>query len=90
MIDFESVVTQERTEDAVLFFAGGNEGIGYPQLDRFFSRYKPTVHQTGEFINVINKLKESGAITFDSQMKVKKGPHWKEPDFVKQKKYGIE
>nr|WED70048.1 hypothetical protein PJ912_12415 [Pectobacterium colocasium] len=68
---------------------GGKNGISYPQLDGFFSRYRQEVHQTGEFLTTIENLIQEKVIVIDAKMTVIKGPNWKEPKFVTEKKYGI-
>lgn len=90
MIDFESLVKSESTEDVVLFFAGFKNGVGYPHLDRYFSDYKFSAISTGEFMQVFEKLRNAGCVAWGDKMAVIKGPNWKEPSFVTQKKYGIE
>jgi hypothetical protein len=89
MIDLDSLVKTESTADVILFLAGRKSGIGYPQLDRYFSNYKSSVIESGEFMQVFEGLRKNGSVAWGDKMLVTKGPNWKEPTFVTQKKYGI-
>jgi len=41
-------------------------------------------------LKLFEKLREAGIVEWGDKMLVKKGPNWKEPKFVTEKKYGIE
>lgn len=43
-----------------------------------------------ELISIVKKMRENGDISFNGKGGYKKGPNWKEPRFVTEKKYGIE
>jgi hypothetical protein len=90
MINFNELIANESVEDVIVFFAGSSKSIGYPEVDRFFSRYKPVVHQTGEFMNTFHALSSRGIVSMNEKMGLIKGPNWKAPAFMEQKKYGIE
>ena len=90
MIDFDAVVKHEEMKDVVLFLIGKkNEGMSHPSLDRFFNIHKASDKYDTyniQLIAVVQDLMGKGEIVSG----YKKGPNWKEPDFVTQKKYGIE
>ncbi|KGA33844.1 hypothetical protein KU74_10180 [Pectobacterium brasiliense] len=88
MIDFQTMFEKESVSDIVSFFAGSAKGIGYPQLDNFFVRYRFDVIGDGELLEVFDDLLKSGVVEWGEKMLVKKGPNWKEPQFVIEKKYG--
>ncbi|WBL71042.1 hypothetical protein [Serratia liquefaciens] len=90
MTDFKSMIEKENVNDVISFFAGLTNGIGYPQMDNFFVRYRFDVVGNGELLKVFEELREAGIVEWGDKMLVKKGPNWKAPKFVTEKKYGIE
>ncbi|BEN63498.1 hypothetical protein ACUZX0_01955 [Serratia marcescens] len=90
MIDLERLAKEEKISDVITFLVRNEGGFGYPQMDRFFSRHNFTVIGNGEFRRVFEQLRQNGVIEWGDKMLVKKGPNWKEPKFVTEKKYGIE
>lgn len=90
MIDLKMLFENEKVEDIIIFFAGFAKSIGYPSLDRYFVRYRFSAIETGEFMNAFHVLSDNGIVSLNEKMGVIKGPKWKEPAFVTQKKYGIE
>lgn len=90
MIDFERMVAEQTLVDIILFLVRNENGFGYPQMDRFFSRYKFSVIENGEFMKTFEQMRQKGVVEWGEKMLVKKGPNWKEPKFVREKKYGIE
>lgn len=90
MIDFERMVAEQMLVDIILFLVRNENGFGYPQMDRFFSRYKFSVIENGEFMKTFEQMRQKGVVEWGEKMLVKKGPNWKEPKFVTEKKYGIE
>ncbi|MCA6925615.1 hypothetical protein EXT66_07375 [Pectobacterium carotovorum subsp. carotovorum] len=89
MIDLKAIIEKESVSDIVSFFAGSTKGIGYPQLDNFFVRYRFDVISDGELLKVFDDLLKAGVVEWGEKMLVKKGPNWKEPKFVTEKKYGF-
>jgi len=79
----------ESVADVIAFLVSNEEGFGYPQMDRFFSRYNFAVTSDGEFMRVFEQIRQSGIVTWDEKMLVKKDPNWKTPPFMYMKKYGI-
>lgn len=90
MIDLERLAKEEKVSDVIAFLVRKEDGFGYPQMDRFFSRYNVTVVENGDFMRIFEKLRQDGIVEWGDKMIVKKGPNWKEPKFVTDKKYGIE
>ncbi|WP_261253286.1 hypothetical protein [Serratia entomophila] len=96
MIDFDEMVKNEDMADVILFLVSrGENGIAYPSMDRFFGRHKAAEKYESYNIKLIHetkKLEDNGQVfsarTYGSGCK--KGPNWKEPAFVTEKKYGIE
>lgn len=89
MIDFDRMAKDESVADVIAFLVSNEEGFGYPQMDRFFSRYNFAVISNGEFMRVFEQIRQSGIVTWDEKMLVKKGPNWKKPTFMSMKKYGV-
>lgn len=90
MIDFKSMVSEQNLVDIILFLVRKENGFGYPQMDRFFSRHKFSVIENGEFMRTFEQMRLKGEVELREKMLVVKGPNWKEPRFVTDKKYGIE
>ncbi|EDP2116841.1 hypothetical protein QN002_004265 [Salmonella enterica subsp. enterica serovar Muenchen] len=96
MIDFDAMVKNEDMADIILFLVNRNEnGIAYPSIDRFFGRHKAAEKYESyniKLIHEVRKLEESGQVLSSRIYGAgcKKGPNWKEPRFVTEKKYGIE
>lgn len=91
MIDFNSLVINEPIFDVAASLVGSSgEGLSYITLDRLYSRFKPEVHQTGEFRSAIRLLIDLQVLTMSKQMKLTRGINWKMPQCRKDKKYGFE
>lgn len=90
MTDFKSMIEKESVRDVVSFFAGLKSEIGYPQIDNFFVRYRFDVVSNGTLLKVFQELCKAGIVEWGDKMLVRKGPNWKAPKFVTEKKYGIE
>lgn len=90
MINFKDLFSNEPIGDVITFFAGLSRHIGYPEVDRYFTRYKSSSIENGEFMKTFQQLREAGIVALGDHMSVVKGPNWKEPMFVTQKRYGIE
>ncbi|WP_233966998.1 hypothetical protein [Pectobacterium polaris] len=89
MIDLKAIIEKESVSDVVSFFAGSTKGISYLRLDNFFVRYRFDVISDGELLKVFDDLLKAGVVEWGEKMLVKKGPNWKEPKFVIEKKYGF-
>ncbi|WP_241649596.1 hypothetical protein [Rosenbergiella collisarenosi] len=90
MIDFKLMVEEQDIRDVISFLVKNVNGYGYPQMDRFFCRHKFSLVGDGVFMRVFAEMENKGEIQWGEKIVVKKGPNWKEPKFVTQKKYGIE
>lgn len=96
MIDYNLMVKNESMKDVILFLVSlGSNGIAYPSIDRFFGRHKAAEKYESYNIKLIEETKklECSGLIFSSKTYgsgYKKGPNWKEPKFVTEKKYGIE
>ncbi|MDF9722491.1 hypothetical protein P4S07_022245 [Serratia marcescens] len=94
MIDFDAMVKNESMTDVILYLVGrGENGIAYPSIDRFFGRHKAAEKYESYNIKLIHEtkhLEENGSVFSGKSYSFKKGPNWKEPAFVTEKKYGIE
>ncbi|CAI2502011.1 hypothetical protein D3C87_1480140 [compost metagenome] len=90
MIDLERLANEEKISDVIAFLVRREGGFGYQQMDRFFSRHNFSVIENGEFMRAFEQLRQNGVVMWGDKMLVKKGPNWKEPKFVTEKKYGIE
>jgi len=96
MIDFDTMVKNEDMADVILFLVSrGENGMAYPSIDRFFGRHN-AAEKYGSYniklIHEIKKLEISGQVFSDRSYGYgcRKGPDWKAPAFVTEKKYGIE
>ncbi|VDR24478.1 Uncharacterised protein [Raoultella terrigena] len=95
MIDFDLMVKNEEMGDVIVFLVGReDEGIAYPFIDRFFGRHKAAEKYGSYNIKLIEetRLLENDGLIYSAKTYgagYKKGPNWKEPKFVTEKKYGI-
>jgi len=87
MLDIESIIRNESVEDVLLYFA---LRTSYPSIDRMYVKYKFEVISSRELMLTHQRLIEEGKLLKTGKPLPEKGPNWKEPEFVKQKKYGIE
>jgi len=90
MVNFDEMVIHEDMKDVILFLIGRREqGMSHPSLDRFFNLHKADKKYESYNTKLISDTKiliSQGAIVSG----YKKGPNWKAPKFVTEKKYGIE
>jgi len=95
MIDFDAMVKNEGMADVILFLVSRSDnGVAYPFMDRFFGIHKAAEKYESYNIKLINETKrlEASGLVFSARTYgsgYKKGPNWKEPKFVTEKKYGI-
>ncbi|MCG7368078.1 immunity protein [Pantoea sp. ACRSH] len=87
MLDLEGIYKNESVEDVLLHFAPQTP---YPGIDRMYVRFKFDVIENGELLRTYQRLCKEGKLTETGKPLPEKGPNWKEPAFVTQKKYGIE
>ncbi|EHP4083735.1 immunity protein [Salmonella enterica] len=87
MLDLESIYKNESVEDVLLHFALHTP---YQTIDRMYVNYKFEVVANGELLKTHQKLFKEGKLKKTGKPLPEKGPNWKEPRFVTEKKYGIE
>ncbi|MGS3449062.1 immunity protein [Klebsiella electrica] len=87
MLDLESIYKNESVEDVLLHFALQTP---YPSIDRMYVNYKFEVIEHGELLRTHQRLFDEGKLKKTGRPLPEKGPNWKEPKFVTEKKYGIE
>ena len=80
----ERIFKNEPVEDVLTLFAL-NSGI--PSLDRMYGTYRPEVRDSGEFLATYQKLFDEGVLVRGPRGPALKGPNWKAPKFVFEKKY---
>lgn len=80
------IVKNESVED-ILTFLGPT--ADYTKLDKLFTYNRHDVISSGELSATYDELFRKGVLQ-DLNGQAVKGPNWKEPQFVTDKKYGIE
>ena len=85
-MDLTDIVKNESIEDVLTFLGPTSD---YRKLDRLYTYNRFEVVTNGELSSVYEKLFQNGVLQ-DLNGKVVKGPNWKVPAFVTEKKYGIE
>jgi len=86
MLDLEGIYKNESVEDVLLHFAPRTP---YPSIDRMYVNYKFEVVAHGELLKTHQRLITEGKLLKTGKPLPEKGPNWKEPKFVTEKKYGI-
>jgi len=86
MLDLEGIYKNESVEDVLLHFALRTP---YPSIDRMYVNYKFEVVAHGELLKTHQRLFTEGKLLKTGKPLPEKGPNWKEPKFVTEKKYGI-
>ncbi|GLW37965.1 hypothetical protein Pcaca04_19010 [Pectobacterium carotovorum subsp. carotovorum] len=86
MLDIESIYKNESVEDVLLHFSLRTP---YPNIDRMYVRYNFEVIAQGELLETHQRLLMEGKLKQTGGHLSEKGPNWKEPQFVTEKKYGI-
>lgn len=86
MLDLEGIYQNESVEDVLLHFALRTP---YPIIDRRYVHYNFGVIANGVLIRTYQRLIREGKLIENESTLPQKGPNWKEPKFVTEKKYGI-
>lgn len=86
MLDLKSIYQNESVEDVVLHFAPQTP---YHCIDRMYVNYKFEVIGKGLLLRTYMRLVREGMLIENEKPLPEKGPNWKEPAFVTEKKYGI-
>ncbi|ENQ6478398.1 immunity protein [Klebsiella pneumoniae] len=87
MLDLEGIYKNESVEDVLLFFA---PRTAYPTIDRMYVQYRFEIVEKALLYPAYAKLLKEGKLAEDEKGHTLKGPNWKKPKFVTEKKYGIE
>ncbi|WP_407322857.1 immunity protein [Klebsiella variicola] len=86
MLDLESIYKNVSVEDVLLYFSPITP---YPSIDRMYVRYNSDVVANGELLRTHDRLFKEGKLKHTGQPLPDKGPNWREPEFVKEKRYGV-
>ncbi|CAE1143746.1 hypothetical protein ACWA06_22325 [Serratia rhizosphaerae] len=90
MINFKKMFENEETQEIISFLSGRKDnGISHPQLDGYCTTYGNNYISNIELISLVRNMQEKGCISPNGKGGYKKGPNWKEPKFITEKKYGI-
>ncbi len=90
MVDFKAMFENEKIREIVLFLSGRKEdGVSHPQLDSYCTTYRYNRISNIELILLVKDMREKGDISSNDKGGYKKGPNWKAPKFVEEKKYGL-
>jgi hypothetical protein len=85
-----TIVLSEAPRDVILFLTKGDAGISYPRLDGLYSRNDwKNISNNLELLKLVEKMIVEGFI-IDVGGGLRKGPNWKEPAFITEKKYSFE
>jgi len=79
------IVKNESVEDVLTFLGPTSD---YTKLDKLFTYNRYDVISSGELSATYDELFRKGVLQ-DLNGQAVKGPNWKEPKFVTDKKYGI-
>jgi len=82
----EEIIKNESVSDVLRYFAPGRD---ISIIDRMYVSYKFEVISEGVLLSEYKKMFDNGELKYDSDKNVIKGPNWKEPAFITQKKYDI-
>lgn len=82
----EEIIKNESVSDVLRYFGPGRH---ISKIDRMYVSYKFEVISEGVLLSEYKKLFDSEELKYDANKNVIKGPNWKEPIFVTQKKYDI-
>lgn len=87
MNTIKEVVQNEDPRDVILFLTRKSSGITYPQLDRLYNLSR-WVHVTDNLglMQIVQKMIDENLL-INNNCNILKGPSWKEPQFMTEKKY---
>ena len=86
MLDLESIYKNVSVEDVLLYFSPITP---YPSIVRMYVRYNFDVVGHGELLRTHDRLFKEGKLIHTGHPLPDKGPIWREPVFVKEKRYGV-
>ncbi|PZW75606.1 hypothetical protein DFS21_112124 [Pseudomonas sp. 2848] len=82
-----AVIRNEDPQDVMLFLTATNRSISYPRIDRLYASSDwPYIGDIQGLMRVIDGMCDRGLLSRSKQGFVK-GPHWREPQFLTEKKY---
>ncbi|AAS63330.1 immunity protein [Yersinia pestis] len=83
----EKIIQNETVEDVLLAFT---PNTAYQGIERMYVRYRFNIVSNRELLFTYQRLIKEAKLAEDEKGHTLKGPNWKEPKFVTDKKYGIE
>lgn len=87
MNTINDLIISEDPRDVILFLTKNENGVSYPRLDGLYSRPQWVKIQNNlELLKLVCDMVSEGLI-IDTGGGLKKGPNWKEPTFISEKKY---
>ena len=87
MSTIEDLVKNESVADVLTVLA---LNLDQPRIDKIYTSYRFETLETGELWNTYDKLFRDGILASEDKGCVIKGPNWKEPAFITEKKYSFE
>jgi len=87
MSNMEAIIKNESIEDVLLVLA---PNTSYPGIDRLYVRFNFDVIENRELFFTYQRLVAEGKLAEDEKGHTIKGPNWKEPAFITEKKYSFE
>ncbi len=85
MSNINDIVSAESPRDVILFIVR-NQSISYPMLDRLYNRNDwVNIGNNIELLKLVHSMRLEGLID-NSDGGIKKGPDWKAPAFMIEKK----
>lgn len=86
----ETIVLNEKPEEVILFLTKNVSGISFPRLDGIYNRANwAHVSDNWQLLCLVRKMSEAGLVSY-SGSGIVRGPNWREPTFMVEKKYIIE
>jgi len=87
MSNIKEIILNESIADVLTALAPNSS---QPRIDRLYSSYKFEALETGELWSTYEQLFTLGILASDEKGHTIKGPNWKEPAFITEKKYTVE
>lgn len=84
MIPIEEILKHEPIADVLTAFG---IGMAYPSLDRMIGRYKFELIASGELLTTYAQLYKEGVLANGDGPIPIKGPNWKAPKFITERRY---
>ena len=89
MSTINDVIISEEPRDVILFLTKNENGISYPRLDGLYNGNDwVNISNNLELLKLISNMVDEGFIV-DTGEGLRRGPNWKEPAFVTEKKYSF-